>query len=164
MHRRDAAAAVSLYAAENVSRGDGADRAGLFPGGSSGPREEMTRALFLGWPVNRFHRYEVLHYNSTHVHALPRLCDFPYSSQRLLLRAGSYCSTAGASCFRGADTAVAAANRFGRARHACRAGREWEADSGCYGEFFERRPADNRCDGQGPFPPAAEFRGEFWFD
>src|SRR5258707_13524896 len=109
MHRRDAAAAVSLHAAENVSRGDGADRAGLFPGRSSGPREKMTRALFLGWPVNRFHRHEVLHYNSTHVLALPRPCDFPYFFHCLLFPPASYLLQTSLICFPGAHPVVASA-------------------------------------------------------
>src|SRR5205807_5387242 len=88
-------------------------------------------------PVLLSHR-EVLHYNPTHVFA-PLVLTFFLLVCRIFLFALAGCAAAGPCCFRGADTAFAAANRFGRARHARGAGRERAAYARCCGEFFLRR-------------------------
>src|SRR5256884_5858485 len=70
--RKERVAAVSLHAAEIDGGGHGADRAGLFARGNACPCKEMKCLMFRGSRVLRFHRHEVLHYNSTHVLAPPR--------------------------------------------------------------------------------------------
>src|SRR5438132_477973 len=85
-------------------------------------------------PVLLSHR-EVLHYNPTHVFA-PLVLTFFLLVCRIFLFALAGCSAASACCFGGTDTAAAAANCFGRARHARGAGREWAAYARCCGEFF----------------------------
>src|SRR5439155_130624 len=92
-------------------------------------------------PVLLSHR-EVLHYNPTHVFA-PLVLTFFLLVCRIFLFALAGCAAAGPCCFRGADTAFAAANRFGRARHARGAGRERAAYARCCGEFYKESPA--RC-------------------
>lgn len=143
-----------------------ANRVALFAGSAPSARESIGQMIVATAGLDGFHRYEVLHYNPTDVFARfhSKQCT---ARSPLCHRAGIFFSaprSAGAGGVRGADTPASSTNRFGRARDACRLGRQWAVDAGCHGQFLKRRQAHDECNGPGAFCRALESRRSVCFD